>query len=219
MVEFSCRELRSSDECALVQLLLRLRATIARISHISVYRAVIRESHADQRIHILVCTSGPEIAGYVIAIADWREFWKGFILRHPIIGARIVAQRARGARSREQARAELCTPGIDTNTLAGWPEVDDRRWEDSAPTIAKVVHVGVDPLHQGRGLASALYRSLMERLANRGVERLDARIDLPNTASARLHIATGWQVKRLPEGYFASIDLIHASHSRDGHDT
>ncbi len=216
MAQFTCRLLTPPDEDALVQLLLRLQCTIARISRESIYRAMIRESYADRRIHILVCSSGSELAGYVIAIADWREFWMGFVLRHPLIGARILIARLRGQESRGRAQVDLPAAPRDDPTLGGWPVDDGRRWEDSSPQVAKVVHVGVDPRFRGSGIGSSLYYSLMKRLLGSDVNRLDAYIDLPNTASVRLHIATGWQVKRLADGYFASVDLSSRGHDRDG---
>jgi len=54
------------------------------------------------------------------------------------------------------------------------------------------VYVGAD--HQGRGVGSALYRSLLGLLARQGVRQVCAGIGLPNAASVALHESCGFEL-------------------------
>lgn len=52
--------------------------------------------------------------------------------------------------------------------------------------------VYVSPRHQGRGIGSSLYRSLLATLEAQGFAQAIAAITLPNEASVRLHEALGF---------------------------
>jgi len=51
----------------------------------------------------------------------------------------------------------------------------------------------LDHGHQGVGVGRALYEVLLDRLAERGYRNAFAGMTLPNEASARLHLATGFE--------------------------
>jgi L-amino acid N-acyltransferase YncA len=51
----------------------------------------------------------------------------------------------------------------------------------------------IDAAHHGVGIGRALYEALLDRLAERGYRNAFAGMTLPNEASARLHLVTGFE--------------------------
>jgi RimJ/RimL family protein N-acetyltransferase len=60
------------------------------------------------------------------------------------------------------------------------------------PTNGWIVEIGVVPEARGRGLSKGLLAHGLASLAQRGVTRVFARIDVHNTPSVRLHEAAGF---------------------------
>lgn len=68
------------------------------------------------------------------------------------------------------------------------------RWrEREAYRFTAEVGLYVDARFQGRGIGSALYRDLFDRLKRSGFHTVVAGVTLPNAASERLHESMGFQ--------------------------
>lgn len=170
-----------------------------------VYRAIGKDVLRDPRATMLVADSEDRLAGYVIAVTDWRVFWRSFLLRHLLCAAVIAFKRAKAGILSSSKRS---TPKDEPEEHWCLSEpTDTRSWADSSPVIAKILHVGVDSQFRGRGIGSGLYREILGTLAARGVRRVDACIDRGNVRSLQLHAQTGWRIHRVHDGYFATIDL------------
>lgn len=165
----------------------------------------------DSRVFLLQAFAGSDLVGYAAAITDWTRFWQSFAWRHPFLAISIATRKLRGGRGGRR-------PADQTKLIARDDEPSElleaegiKLWRESSPHIAKILHVGVLANFRGRGVATSLYRRLMDELALRGVQRLDAWIDPGNIASLRLHQETGWSILRQNNGYIATISL-----KRDG---
>lgn len=85
-------------------------------------------------------------------------------------------------------------------TVAGYAYASRHR-ERAAYRWASDVSVYVSDAHRRRGVARALYRALLERLAGQGMRIACAGIALPNPASVALHESLGFR----PVGVYRSI--------------
>ncbi len=75
--------------------------------------------------------------------------------------------------------------------LAGFAYASRHR-ERASYRWAADVSVYVDPLHHRQGVASALYRELLQRLRGQGIYVACAGITVPNQASVALHESLGF---------------------------
>lgn len=183
-------------------LLSELRVSFAGAVSETLSRAICAEGIGNRRVVALVAREGEQIAGAVVAIIDARRFWKVFALRHPGLGigiglsrlGRLAPHTAAGVPPPAEPPIALPRTGRDTPS-----------WAQNGPAIAKVNYVAVSERCRGRGVGRLLYLRMLEELARRGVRRVDARIDLDNVASIRLHQATGWTLYRDERGVFATL--------------
>ena len=192
-------------------MLMELRPVIARMAGEPIYRAVSRDALRRRDTLIVVAEQAGTLAGVVVAATRWKRYWRGFVLRHPLLGARVLWHRLRkvlglGRRTREP---QVDEPGRLGDCVSATPS--GRSWSESSPAIAKVAYVGVRQQCRGRGIGDAIYRHLFAILRQRGVARVDAHIDYDNIASVWFHWKTGWRIERWGSGYFATVNLEEAT--------
>ncbi|MEW5875057.1 MAG: GNAT family N-acetyltransferase [Candidatus Zixiibacteriota bacterium] len=200
----SCRRMMESDIGEVKCLFAAVRPVVARSTNAVVYRAILRDALNDPRVTILLLWRGSEPIGYVVAIADWREYWRSFMTRHPFAAGVILLGRfprvlARVDRKVNQGHHPPAAPARDATKVLSWA--------DSSPLIAKVVHIGVKADHRGHGHARRLYAQLEESLRREGVARVDACIDTDNASSLKLHASAGWTISEMRGGFFATKAL------------
>lgn len=191
----ACRVLRPGDAPRLLALLQQVRPALAGLASASVYRAFIREALRGTDVFCVVAGQDDQLHGYVLAARDWQRFQRRFLLRHPRLAFQIVGQR-------------LCTRRRQpSSAAAAAADSPGPQWEQSSPTIAKILHIGVDPSMRGRGVGASLYSFLLPFLERQGIQRVDACVAAENRASLRLHERLGWTLRKDPDHYFAFYSI------------
>lgn len=206
-------EVRAIDRASVegvAALLTDLHVSFAGLASRSMARAICAEGIGNRRALILVARDGEHIAGTAIILIDAGRFWKGFAPRHPLLAFRIGRARWRRPEERTPAQSPAAGPALELPPVGP----DTPCWEENGPLIAKVSFIGVAEPCRNRGVGRLLYLRAFEELARLGVRRVDARIDLHNAASIRLHQATGWTLYRDRSGVFATLPAPPAPSGR-----
>lgn len=188
-----------NDINGLVDTMLKVGLSVARIKSRAMYTAICKEGLSHPEVWIAVAVDGCAVTGFVVNVTNWKAFWKGFALRHPFLGLAMLL-----ARYYRQAGELNQDTGIDQYLN---PAPMTESWSDSSPQIAKVVCIGVDPSFHRRGIGPGLYRFMFGALHKRAVTRYDAKIDRFNIASAKLHQKTGWTMVQANGRVFATIRI------------
>lgn len=179
------------------RLLTRLAVAFAGVISPSLSESLCRESVRTGNPLILTAMRGEAVFGMAIAVTDHGRFWRRFFLRHPLHALGVIWQRAGFVPEPE-----------DDAVGGGHHPVATPSWSDAGPDIAKVLFIGVAPEDRREGCGQRLYAELFRRLRDKGAKRIDARIDIDNHASIRLHEATGWSVWRDGTSAFATRRLV-----------
>lgn len=205
-----CHCLRATEVQGVMAYFARTRPEVAKLRRPAMYRALCQDSLRNAGAVLMIAHSPTGPVGHAIAIIDWVGYWKRFLLRRPLLGARILTVRyASLGKRRLPHGARTRTDRADVQSLLT-TATETRRWRDSTRAIAKIANVGVADAARGRGVATLLYEQIMKELARKNVHRLDAHIDGGNYPSLRLHARTGWRISAWGSGYFATIDLENA---------
>lgn len=92
----------------------------------------------------------------------------------------------------DYARSHAWLVALTGNVVVGYAYASPHRAREAYRYSAEV-SVYLDPSVQGGGVATALYRTLFERLGARGYRRAFAGITLPNEPSERFHRRFGFE--------------------------
>ena len=65
----------------------------------------------------------------------------------------------------------------------------------------------VDPKFRGRRISVGLYQFVMRLLAESGITRIDAKVDLTNRHAMPLHVSVGYRLERDGNSLLATMDL------------
>jgi ribosomal protein S18 acetylase RimI-like enzyme len=198
------------DTDAVVALMTQSRFPVGGTSSHAIYSALCGDALSDNRVYLAVARSSDAgIVAFLLAIVDWRAYWASFLLRHPVLGVRIV-----GGRIMRRFRRRS-TEGLETMTEEQRrridailsPDISGISWRDSGPDIAKAVFLHVDPGFRRRGTAVELYEYLFRVMAGNGVRRCDATVDMTNARAHPLHVRMGYHLEKLGNSLFATQDL------------
>jgi len=174
---FRCRPVVSTDLQSLCSLMAEIGASFAGLASRSMYFAIGSDTVADNRVSIAVADLDGELVGFAAAVVDPAAYWKGFLWRHPVIGATAVVHKLlRGGRR----------TGID-------------HWNQSSPSVARILYVGVAEHYRGKGIAAQLYRTVFHILAESGVQHIEAHIDHNNISGIRLYARFGGRIRMVKE--------------------
>lgn len=178
-----------------VEALAFFRVSVGGVLDAGARRDLCRKAVAAENPVIVLALDGDTCVGIVVAIIDPLRFWKRFALTHPLLALRRLAKRA----SPGGAVAAAMRPGAALRT-AGLesPGAPDGRWNDPSPRSARILIIAVRPDCQGRGVGKRMFSRLFTELRQRGIARLYSRIEGDNTASLRLHAASGYSL--YPDG-------------------
>jgi len=192
-----------------------LNVALAGATWKALHQAVCRDAVKRPDLVVLLATCDNVMCGLVVSIIHWHRYWRHFLLRHPLLGAAILLHRL--VRRRQALMGHVASghqgPGFPAE---GFAEASEAFWQQSSPEIAKIAFVGVLPAWRGRGIAGRLYEQLSRDLAERGVRRVDARIDQGNLSSIRLHLKAAWRIAVIPDALLASISLPPSSPGNQG---
>jgi ribosomal protein S18 acetylase RimI-like enzyme len=206
-MEAYCRQFLIEDKPALLKLFGRVPPTIGRMSNKLVYSAIMDDALRSRTVVIFVAALDNSLVGYVIAACDWNHFKRMFVLRHPLIGLAALAKRLKGKlTTHDSSRNGFDRTDMDT-LPAAWNAKRTCAWEDRAKTIAKIIHIGIDPDVRSRGLGRGLLANLIRHLSQQGFTRIDAHIDKDNLPSVNMFRKAGWTVTQTASGFFAFFDL------------
>jgi ribosomal protein S18 acetylase RimI-like enzyme len=201
------RLVNNGDIARLQELMEQAASPASGLSSPALYAAMCRDALPARRLLIGVVECDDEIAGHLVMVINWRAYWGGFLIRHPILGYQMLRNRFR-----RRGRGTQAWDALTPNQRRQIEEVvqatpSGRAWSDSAPTIAKGWYLGIEPAFRRRGLAIQLYRFLFSVLVQRGVTRVDACVDFPNANAIPLHQRLGYRLEKQSTNIFATIDL------------
>jgi ribosomal protein S18 acetylase RimI-like enzyme len=197
----------SDDKSAILALMLQSGFTISRLANRSIYAALCNDALHGSKVSIAIAVVEGQGAGFLLTITDWANYWRRFLLRHPVLGFRIVLGRL--SRRRKIGDVWSSLPASEREFIKSClsAEPSGRDWSESSPAIAKVVFVHVDTRFRRLRLGAGLYGFLADRLAAKGVTRLDAKVDLKNRQAIPFHALAGFRLERVGNSLFGTKDL------------
>ena len=199
-----CHSLLEGDIAGAVDMLAALEVSAGGVQDCRVYRALCRDAIQGNQVTMLMACRDGSTAGLAVAIIHASAYWRGFLVRHPLLACRILT--ARWSRRAGAGPAEAS--GLPTAAEALLePQPTLHRWERSGPGTARILFIGVSQEHRGRGVAGVLYRRLADVLRERGLRQVYARIENGNLPSMRLHRSAGWKLYRAEPSVFAVLEL------------
>ena len=206
------RMLKKSDIQDVLKLMAEIKPNIGGVRYPSLYNALCNDALFDKRIVFTVAEEQSKIIGFFFGIID-RNSWRfSFMVRHPIIGTRMVFIRT-------FERLSILVKKFDSKTINLEPyntEINkfitsgttSRSWDnDSSPQIAKLLYGGVSGTHRGKNIAKRLGEYICKVLAERGVRRVDATIVYNNIKGIRLDHGLGFTIYRTGYSFFATKDV------------
>ncbi|MCB0417352.1 MAG: GNAT family N-acetyltransferase [Bdellovibrionales bacterium] len=195
------RRVEATDVSDLAEAMAELGVTVAGISGLPANRLIAAAVVSRPEVNGLVCECRGEIAGFLVCISNWKQFWLKFLARHPVFLFKVVANRLFKANLKRRSPA----PSTEGASQDGGNKI---YWEDSSLAISKTLYVGVRETYRGLGLGKLLYQRMFEELHKQGISRLDARIAGDNEGSQKLHASVGFKVvKRGRDAIFLSRSI------------
>ena len=201
------RLMEPRDVASVMQLMVDSRFPLSGLASQSLYRAICQDGLKADRVLIGIAEIDRTVAGFLLVIVDYAAYWKSFLMRHPLVGVRMLWRRAR---RRKRFVNVWITLTLETRqAVSNIIEIEPcgRTWADSNPSIAKGIFMHIAPRFRRKGLAIVLYEFLFNILRQRGVSRCDAKVDIANTAAHPLHLRVGYRLERQGNTLFATRDL------------
>lgn len=185
-----CRPIASADLPPLCNLMAEVGASFAGLSSRSMRFAIGSDAVGNSRVTMVVADIDGLLVGFATAVVDPAAYWKSFLWRHPLIGASAVVRRfLKGGIRRRLVKGRTSTE-TKKNT-------ETHHWNQSSPTLARILYVGVAEPFRGKGVAVQLYQTVFHLLASTGVHWVEAHMDHNNLPSVRLHSQFGGQFRAI----------------------
>ena len=184
---FRCRPVVSTDLQSLCSLMTEVGASFAGLTSRSMCFAIGSDAVAANRVTIAVADHDKELIGFVAAVVDPAEYWKGFLWRHPMVGTTAVVHK-------------LLRGGGRTGLLRGGRGTGIDHWNQSSPSIARILYVGVAERFRRKGIGAQLYQTVFHMLAESGVQHAEAHTDHDNIPSIRLFAQIGGHSRMVKGG-------------------
>ena len=108
----------------LCELMSETRASFTRIRSQAMYLTICTEALKSDQLSIVVADCETRLVGFTAAVVDSNAFWRRFLWRHPILGARALAS------------SLLRMPLRDRNDP----------WNQSSRNIAQMLYIGLPVL-------------------------------------------------------------------------
>ena len=136
MEHFAYRLLVEEDLLQVAKLMEKIKPEIAGLSATSLYSALCRDALSNENVVIVIAHDHQRLVGLNITVIDRKRYWRAFLLRHPVIGFRIVHHRfIRTLRAKIKAgNPEPEIPEAIHDYIS--PSSSTWSWQDSAPWIA-----------------------------------------------------------------------------------
>lgn len=205
------RQLEDRDIPNVLKLMIEISPNIGGARYPSLYHALCRESLIDKRVVFIVGEKQSDIVAFHIAIIDRDKWRKSFMMRHPLILARMALSRInhtlrRAVKKATHQRKGLPKPIANIDEFVT-PGNTNRSWKDSSPQIAKVLFIGVAESQRGKRIIKSLYEYRDQVLAKRGVKRVDSVILSDNIKMIRASVRLGVSVYKRDGALMTTKDL------------
>lgn len=201
------RLMQAEDMPDVLTLMLQSRFPVSGLVSKSIYSALCLDALSDEQVVIGVATEEKQVAAFLLVIVNWSSYWRSFALRHPLSGARITWRRLNRKRKSVDTWSRLSQEDKKYISSIVSSQPSGKSWSDSSATIAKGVFMQVDPKFRGRRISVGLYQHVMRLLAESGITRIDAKVDLTNRRAMPLHLSVGYRLERDNNALFATKDL------------
>ena len=182
----------------------------------SIFSAVCRDAFHRNDVIIAVAKLENVVVGYSVKIIHRPRYWKSFIFRYPVLGAKLLSKmsfrriKLSFKRITEFFQAKHQPVKQSIKDLVNIVPTN-RSWRDSSPTIAKAEHTAVSKDARGRSIGLKLHLYTFKILKERGVTRVDNTIDFHNIPSIRMNRKAGWRFSLTENYLFGTIDLTNTS--------
>ena len=181
-----------------------------------VFSAVCRDALHRNDVIIAVAKLDNVVVGYSVKIIHRSRYWKSFIFRYPVLGAKLLSKMSC---KRIKLSCKRITEFFQAKHQPVKQSIKDlvnivptnRSWRDSSPTIAKAEHTAVSKDARGRSIGLKLHFYTFKILKERGVTRVDNTIDFDNIPSIRMNRKAGWRFSLTENYLFGTIDLTNTS--------
>ena len=198
MSQAKYRWIQEGEQKQVIDLLLQVKPGIAGMSSRPVYTALTNDAIKYDNTFIIVALWDDKVIGYGIAVRGWAEFKRLFILRHPFVAISSIP--ARILRTFRYMRAGKPAPKQVPEGIQ--ERVKGYSWDDSDPSITKLLHVGIDKDYRSLGIGTELYGEFFSLLAKEGFRRADGCVNPENLPSIRMVEKNGWTFTRDGDRYF-----------------
>jgi len=207
MENVAYRFLAEEDLLQLVRLMEKIKPEIAGLFATSLYSALCRDALLNENVVIIIAHDNRHLVGFNVTVIDRKRYWRSFLLKHPIIGFRIVHHRfIKTLRDKIKAgNPESEIPEAIREYIS--PTSSTYSWGDSAPWIASIFITAVDSHYRGEHISEGIGRYLLKVLADRGVRRVVSIIDPGNIPSIRLSHSLGFRIEKSESNLFISLDI------------
>ncbi len=202
---FNYQLINLEDLSNIYEFLNEIKPSIAGLNSNKIYSAICRDALHNNKMIIVTAKSKERVVGIVITLIDWKSYWKHFSMHHPVLAGEILIYRLRRILADRKVEVNESYQNNFIDDLIS-PSNLSRSWKDSLPCIAKVIFIGVRKDYRGKGIGKQLYNYLFKVLAEKGVIRVDACIDITNISSILFHSRMGWGIIKKTRELFCTID-------------
>jgi hypothetical protein len=202
-----CRLFHKDDLMEVSALMKVIKPDIAGLHSPKLYDAICADTLSDKRIVIVVAEKQSRLIGFNLTFIDRNQYWRLFIVKHPLFAFKIAAHRFLRLLkvSPEREMTHSVNPKDVNQYITTIPS--GRLWRDSSPEIAKLVMTALLKEHRGRRISVGFGAYILDVLAHHNVRRVDTKIDPNNIPSIRLTYGLGFTIERTGDHLFATIDL------------
>lgn len=220
------RDLERRDVAEVIRLLQRERAHFSGSRRKPVFAALLADAQGPRaRTAAAVgVRDGAPIAVIVAIAGDAPTYWRSLLWRHPLAFAALAAHRVKKlpARVTRRRRAKATDQGGAGAHVQLDPQLADEprlqvappgpgepgpRWGEAGPRTALGLYLVVDRDQRGLGVSEYVFRRVLARLREMGMDRYDCSFDPRSVAAIRMHLSMPFVVYRLPVGYVGTVDL------------
>ena len=197
------------DKLSIISLMQELKVPIGGCYNHDIYKSFYNFSKKNKDVIIVVADYGKLLVGLSITIIDWKKFWREFCKKNIFVFFKIVIKKIKTAWNYNINKSKKLS-NEKSNDISMYlsNKKTDRSWNDSSPLIAKVLYVAVKKDYRKHGIGKGLYDFRMQVLKERGVKRLDSKINRQNIAPIKLAFNEGRLIIHDKKGMlFTTLDI------------
>lgn len=161
--------------------------------------AFLRRGLKDRNLKVFLAVADHQVVGWTIAIRNSHQYWKRFLLPHPLWTIRILVQRLRDTINKlKLANGSHAGYGSDSqHNLDG----EAKKSLLQPNEIATHIDITVLSEYRQQGIATQLEQMLSDELKRLGVKQVRGVIAEWNNRSQCFHAKRGWIILGKSEGF------------------